>query len=115
MRCESTLCAILALSSFFILACAPLLVRWRWGLPASLLYAAAAVALLFGASSHAIANWIAPPLPDPSDCGDEARGLGEFMLLFLLPAASTLVGAGLAALWSLFAVSLRFAKLRRTP
>ena len=115
MSCESTLCVTLALSSFVILACVPLLVRWRWGLGAALLSAIATVALLFAASHYAIDKWIAPPLPEPSPCGDEGRRFGAALLLFFLPGAATLAGAGLALLRSTFAVCWRLRRRQEKP
>ncbi|MGO9484505.1 MAG: hypothetical protein ACLPX9_07960 [Rhodomicrobium sp.] len=115
MRCESALCVTLALSAYFILACVPLLVRWRWGLLKSLLSTIAALALLAVAGRYAMANWIAPPLPEPSPCGDEGRGLAEAALFFFFPGAAMLAGAALAVLWPVFALGLRFARRGGKP
>ncbi len=115
MNCESALCVTLALSTYFILACVPLLVRWRWGLLKSLLSTVAALALLAVTGRYAMAHWIAPPPAEPSPCGDEGSGLAEAALFFFFPGAAMAAGAVLAVLWSVFAVGLRFARRGGKP
>jgi hypothetical protein len=109
MKCESAICVTLVLSSYFVLACVPLAVRWRWGLPVSLLVSIATVVLLFVVAKFGIERWLVTPLPGGIDCGDEGRGLDVAIPFFFLPAAATLAGAGLAVLWSIFAMWRRYA------
>ena len=77
MKCESALCVTLAFSSYFVLACLPPAVRWRWGLPVSLLTSIATVVLLFVVAKFGIERWFVTPLREGIDCGDEGRGLDD--------------------------------------
>lgn len=107
MTC-GTLCIALAGSAYLIFACMPLFVRWRRGLAISIAFTVAMLVPLMLASWFLIV-FVVPR--SACECGD----VEEALLFSFFPAGAMLVGAGLAACWSVIAACKRLIRREDNP